>query len=276
VLDPHGQHPESLSKSLPKTSHFVFLDANNPVKGLYTIGRELQSRLDAPNKHSAPVVLCVDELAYCTRQRYAPTLQVLLERISCEGRKTAVYVLASSQDTRVRKSGDFRDTLSSAYLFNIKSGMARSLLQDKEEVQRHGKVRELNEKGVALFVPTEDESRVVRVPYCAPRDMQYIEAIYRNMNSPEKQPEQGFEQSREQDEQVTVHQMFKQRLEQHGISLNMVSKQTGIAKSTLSNFLNGKGNLTPEQQTTLEHTLNSLQKQPEQRAINLPEPRIIQ
>ena len=190
VLDPHRNHPDGLSNSLPKTEHFHFVDPGSPRQELYAFNRHLQNRLDHSNGDQ-PLVFVCDELNYCSKQPYANSLQALFDRISTEGAKAKCYLLASSQDTRIKKGLDFRDTLSSCYVFDLKSSQARFLLQDKDEVLKHKRIRDRHEKGVCLFVPTEDESQAVKVPYCSPGDVNYLEKEYGN--SPEHPGNEGDE-----------------------------------------------------------------------------------
>lgn len=164
ILDPHSHHDESLSKSLPSSEHFTVLTegAQGVKTGIHAFNRLLQHRLDS-GIVAAPAVFVCDELSFCSKQKYGQTLSILLERIANEGRKAKCYALLSSQDCRVKRSGDFRDMLSSSYTFQIKAKQAGYFLQDRDEVE---KVKQIHEKGVALLSPTDNESRLVKVPFC--------------------------------------------------------------------------------------------------------------
>ena len=265
VLDPHAEHDESLSKSLPRTEHFQFIDAAKPTADLYRFNRILQERLDVPARY-APAVLVVDEMSFCSRQKYAPTLQGVLERVANEGRKAKVYALLSSQDTRARKTGDFRDMLSSSYIFQIKPAHARYLLQDHDEVE---KVKQIQGRGVALFSPTDNESRLVRVPFCSSQDVHFIESRFtsNSLKSPlerPEQPERSLEQAPIQCVQVSVQASvqdgFRQRMTACGITQNRLALLAGVPKSSLSVYLNG-GNMEQEKIDRIEHALNSMEEQ---------------
>lgn len=260
VLDPHQEHNESLSANMPKTEHFHFLHAGNPRKGLYKFNDLLQERLDQPCKRD-PLVLVVDEMSFVSRQKYAPTVQGVLERIANEGRKAGVFALLSSQDTRTRKTGDFRDMLSSSYIFQIKSSQARYLLQDREEVE---KVKQIQEPGVALFSPTNNESRLVRVPFCSGADVLYMENLCNKkpLNDLEKQPKQAeisiTEQPKTFPVQNPLSDAFRERLNAVGISQNALARLANVPKSSLSVFFN-TGKISEEYHSVLDKTLTMLE-----------------
>ena len=269
ILDPHQEHDESLSANMPKTEHFHFLNAGNPRKGLYKFNSLLQERLEQPGERD-PLVLVVDEMSFCSRQKYAPTLQGILERVSNEGRKAKVYALLSSQDTRTRKTGDFRDLLSSSYIFQIKSSQARYLLQDREEVE---KVKQIQERGVALFSPTNDESKLVRVPFCSSADVLSIENRVKAhaLNNAEKQPEPVEISTPEQPHPLPVQpsraDVFRERLNAVGITQNQLARLAGVPKSSLSVFFN-TDKMSEEYVSAIDNTLNTLENQPEQEVMS--------
>lgn len=268
ILDPHQEHDESLSANMPKTEHFHFLHAGNPRKGLYKFNDLLQERLDQPGKRD-PLVLVVDEMSFVSRQKYAPTVQGVLERIANEGRKADAFALLSSQDTRTRKTGDFRDMLSSSYIFQIRSSQARYLLQDREEVE---KVKQIQERGVALFSPTNDDSRLVRVPFCSPADIRYIENRFNqaSANILEKQPEPAEISAPEQVNALPVQpsraDVFRERLNAVGITQNQLARLANVPKSSLSVFFN-TDKMSDDYISAIDHTLNTLENSPEQEEI---------
>lgn len=279
VLDPHRNHPDGLSNSLPKTEHFIFLDPNSPRQGFYQFNRKLQSRLDHPNGEQ-PLVFVCDELNYCSKQPYANSLQALFGRIATEGAKAKCYLLASSQDTRTKKGLDFRDTLSSCYVFDLKSSQARFLLQDKDECLKHKRIRDLHEKGVCLFVPSEDESQPVKVPYCSPGDVKYLEKKsagnrYGSIQVTNKKrlgneggdnPEtdgnsdpvtEGVADSgnatvSEVLPDTTVLAEIDTYMQDHDVSLSKFAEMTGVNKGYLSQCLKGEKKLSSESRMKLE------------------------
>jgi len=278
VLDPHAGHGESVSKDLPKTDNFTYLDTGDPRKGFYDFNRILQARLDHPNG-DRPAVFVVDELSFCSRQKYAPTLSTLLERISNEGRKAKCYALLSSQDCRIKRTGDFRDMLSSSYCFALKPAQSRLLLQDRDEQAKVKMLHEQKIKGVALFSPSENESRLVKVPFCQTSDVQRLTFVtpaaahqvktnvkQDTLNTLEKQPEHL--------ETMSENELIQRQMKTKGISLRTLAKMASIPNSTLSNYLNGKGDLNSENLQKIRESLENpehlehSEKQTEQNTLN--------
>jgi len=252
ILDPHSGHGESVSKDLPRTANFTYLDTGDPRQGFYAFNRLLQERLDHPNG-DAPAVFVVDELSFCSRQKYAQTLSTLLERISNEGRKAKCYALLSSQDCRIKRTGDFRDMLSSSYCFALKPAQSRLLLQDRDEQLKVKMLHEQKLKGVALFSPSENESRLVRVPLCQ---------VKTPLNTLAKQPEHS--------DLMSAGEAMKQQMDMQAMSLRTLAKLSGVPISSLSNYLNGKGDLNPANLRKIHESLanpeqvNTLEKHIEQ------------
>ena len=173
IHDPHAEHRESLAQTLPKCRQIRFTGAN-PLPDVRRFAEALQERIDTNTTDAPPLVFVVDELAYCSRQKYFPTFQAMFDRISTEGRKVRVYLLASSQDLRFRKTGDFRDTLSSSFLFNLKSGQVKAFTQDNDLTKLHKVVRVANAPGLALLDLTDGEPAIIKTPFCSPNDARFL------------------------------------------------------------------------------------------------------
>jgi len=174
VHDPHAEHKESLANTLPSCEQIAFTDRQNPIPAITAFIRDMQDRIDSNVTDGDPCVFVVDELAYCAKQKYFPTIQAAFDRISTEGRKVGFYLIASSQDARFRKTGDFRDTLSSAFLFNIKSNHVKAFSQDDDMVKLHKQVRTANRPGVALLDLTDGDPVIIQTPYCSPNDARFL------------------------------------------------------------------------------------------------------
>jgi len=263
ILDPHKRRKDSLTASLPGCEAFVLLDDVDPTQGLYAFGRLLQGRIDSGQESFAPLVFVCDELNYCSKQKYAVTLQTLFDRIATEGRKVNVYLLVSSQDTRMKKGLDFRDTLASSYVFKLKTRQASYLLQDTEETAKHKAVKE---KGEALLNMTTGESRLVKVPHCSIRDMQYFQAEFMHQaNGPDVTDRENSEETLDdvsggvtttETGGPTVSRLSRY-MQQTGLSLSQTAKATGINKGYLSQVLNGKKPLSDNAETTLTEYLTA-------------------
>ena len=273
VIDPHQKRPEGLTAGLPKTEHFTYLDPHDFRQGLYLFNQALSRRLETKQDYGqSPLVLLIDELPLVVGASQGSSVQALLGRISKEGRKVAVYCLISGQDTRLKAAGADRDLLCSQIAYDLRKKQARYLFDDSEIVELHKVVRESKEKGLCVFAPTDDLPMVVKQPHCKPEDVQLVERIVKQangepisipscrsaqpvqsmntVNTLEKQAEQS-----ESQEILSIKTQLKQEMEKQGLSLNKTSQETGIAKSTLSNFLNSKGELSDNQFSALTDLL---------------------
>ena len=173
VLDPHAARQNSLAASLPSTSHFHILDAADPMAGLAEFGNELRRRLLSQDATFPPRILLVDELPALARKPYAKHLQALCETTSQEGRKVNVFLLATAQDLRQKKIGDFRESLSSAYFFKGKPNQVELFLDDSDAARMYR--ANVTHQGVALFSSADDAPRLVAIPECKPSDLRYLE-----------------------------------------------------------------------------------------------------
>jgi hypothetical protein len=262
ILDPHAKRPDSLSASLPRCDAFVRIAPDDPTPGLYAFNRMLSDRLDAPEDTVfPPLVFVCDELNYCSKQRYAVTLQTLFDRIATEGRKVWVYLLVSSQDTRMKKGLDFRDCLASSYVFRMKPKQASYLLQDSEETAKHKRVRG---KGEALLNLTTGESQIVKVPFCAPSDFLRAEQEFVRVANGAPVASVGNVAATQEPvacavasdvaggcDALTLPEQVSVWMQNHNTTLSGLALQCGINKGTLSKFLN-TGKLSDDNVQKLE------------------------
>ncbi|MDY0095453.1 MAG: hypothetical protein RBT80_22390 [Candidatus Vecturithrix sp.] len=178
-IDPHYPHPKSLGyktrpiweAGLMKMATFKddMLAVLNQVEGI------IDHRLRQIDTDTTPVVLVIDELAFLAKTSIGSAIAHTMERISTEGRKCAVYMLASSQTWLVARTGDssvVRDTLTSAFVHRIKPKQANLLLQDKEEAEKVKKY--IKQAGDVLLCPVNDESVVCKMPFTTETDMQTV------------------------------------------------------------------------------------------------------
>ena len=121
-------------------------------------------------------------------------------------------------------------------------------------------------RGVALFSPTNDESRLVRVPFCSTRDVCYIENCcgQESLNPLEKQPEplpeQISEHAEQLDVQANIQDVFKSRMERLNLGQNRLAEIASVPKSSMSVFMNS-GMTTPQNLQKIESALNTLEEQ---------------
>ncbi len=265
-IDPHYPHPKSLgAKTKPLWDAGLMIMAtykDDMLKMLKEIDQIIQRRLKQVDVDTTPVVLVIDELAFLSTTSIGPEIAQTMERISMEGRKCAVYMLASSQTWLTAKTGgssSVRDTLTSAFVHRIKPKQANLLLQDKDEASKVKK--HVKHAGQALLVPVGDESVVVKMPFTTEADMSYVVGMIGReefTTQPTKDPKKGVQQSENSQppnlptsqppsSPPPLRERVKMLMSAKQLSYRAIHKETGIALSTLSNFLNNKGSLTPEQ-----------------------------
>ncbi len=179
AIDPHYPHPKSLGfKTKPLWEAGLMSMAtykDDMLAVLNAVERTIDKRLQQIDTDTTPLVLVIDELAFLVKTSIGPAVTHTMERISMEGRKCAVYMLASSQtwlSSRTGKSSVVRDTLTSAYVHRIKPKQANLLLQDKEEAEKVKK--HVKHAGDALLVPVGDESLIVKMPFTTDADMRLV------------------------------------------------------------------------------------------------------
>lgn len=175
-IDPHYPHPKSLGyKTRPLWENGLMQIATNMIamqETLDEIEATIDNRLQQKDTDETPVVLVIDELAFLNKTSIGKPLAHVMERISTEGRKCAVYMLASSQTWLVTRTGEssvVRDTLTSAYVHRIKPKQANLLLQDKDTSQM---VKDYVKKpGECLLYPVNDDPAICTMPYTTEEDM---------------------------------------------------------------------------------------------------------
>ena len=279
-LDPHKhKRDKSLLGSLPHLSQIYAMNDDDPINDFAMIEHELNSRLASDKQAFAPFIFLIDELPTLTKRSYAKPLKDLCESIAQQGRKVSVFLLASAQDLREKKIGDFRASLSSAYFFKGKSAQVKAFLGNDTDAEKQ--FRQVHGPGAALFSPTDNEPQLIAIPECRPSDLSpltrfnrvndsvtsehhtdhpsnvvNLQEVRERLNSPEHKPEQCSEYSEQCSEQASI----KKRMNSLNVSLNGLSKLAGVPKSSLSVYLNG-GKLSEEYKHAIQETLSALQKQ---------------
>ena len=276
VLDPHQARKDSLLGSLPKTRHFQPIDSENPLPALEEFGAELRRRLLSEEESFPPRILLIDELNQLTKEPYKPQLVALCEAVCQRGRKVNVFLLATAQDLREKKIGDFRTSISSAYFFKGKSSQVKAFLADSdaERVYR----RNVTRHGVALFSSADEEPRLMSIPECRPQDLLRlgagtqptqpsvdtgadVDAPQANVGadvidfaarreqrgnttptvSSTKQPESGALPALPQD---ALAAQLREYLQAQNMSLSKFADGAGVNKGLLSVFLRGEKRLS--------------------------------
>lgn len=303
-IDPHYPHPKSLgAKTKPLWESGLMTMAtfkDDMLKVLAEVERTIDRRLKTLESDAVPVVLVIDELAFLSKTPLGAMIAHTMERISTEGRKCQVYMLASSQTWLAARTGDssvVRDTLTSAYVHRIKPKQANLLLQDRDEAEKVKKY--VKQAGEALLCPVGSDSVVVRIPYTTEADLRRVveqvgavtisptpshkrvttgsftpqiveppppvtdlDAEFEKLTTdvppaflpdteaePQEQPQITPDEPDAEEEQVALLPLADRMklLLADGVTYGEIYKATGIAKSTMYNFVNGKGNLKSEQ-----------------------------
>lgn len=177
-IDPHYPHPQSLGKKieplwkagLMKFAHMKY-DIIEMCEQVETL---IETRMNEAKEYYTPAVIVIDELHFLCKTSMKNAIVHMMERISTEGRKVQVYMLASSQTWLAAIFGNSvtRDTLTSAYVHRIKPRQANYLLQDKEESDKVKKY--IKRAGQALLCPVSGESSIVDIPFTTAEDMQKL------------------------------------------------------------------------------------------------------
>ncbi len=178
-IDPHYPHPKSLGfKTKPLWEAGLITMAtfkDDMLTVLHKIESTIDRRLKQIDKETTPVVLVIDELAFLTKTSIGNAVTHTMERISTEGRKCAVYMLASSQTWLVSRTGNssvVRDTLTSAFIHRIKPKQANLLLQNKEDADKVKKY--VKHAGDVLLCPVHDDPIICKIPFTTDTDMHLV------------------------------------------------------------------------------------------------------
>lgn len=250
-IDPHYPHPKSLGyKTKPLWESGLMTMATNKddsLRVLKEIEKTIDQRLQQIDTDTTPVVLVIDELAFLAKTSLGKPLAHTMERISTEGRKCAVYLLASSQTWLVARTGEssvVRDTLTSAYVHRIKPKQANLLLQDKDEADKVKKY--VKQAGDVLLCPVNDESIICKMPYTTDADMHTLLSMFGSSLQPDI--DKMFQQMSRGTEPAHIQ-------EEKQLSIRQIERETGIPYSALQRYYSENKALKPEYQKKLDDYL---------------------
>lgn len=254
VLDLHYPAPESLGAALgPLAGHPALTLVSNPFAlddPLAAVEQTLDARLASGRQTFPPLVLVVDE-----HERWAAHVArlVALElRIINEGRKVRVYLFLTSKSAKADKIGDsaLRDNMVTSYVFKTKTHNARTFFKDREKEALLGQVTDVGE---AIFTNRRDESRVVKLPYATPGDMQTV--AERLPEEPEEPAPDSPALADSMPEQLTP-ELAKAQRQRLGWSLqDLVDRCALKNKMQLSRFEHGSPTLSDAEQRQVLQTL---------------------
>ena len=246
-IDPHYPHPKSLGFKTKPLWDAGLMHMATYLDDMLAILREVEAtidhRLQQHDTATTPVVLVIDELAFLAKSSIGGQIAHTMERIATEGRKCAVYLLASSQTWLVARTGDssvVRDTLTSAFVHRIKPKQANLLLQDKDEAEKVK--RFVKHPGDVLLCPVNDESVVCQMPLTTDADMARVVDLTRGQYTVNKQVvDQPVDQPVDRAKSgVDLVDRVNAMLKNNVISWAELVEKTGLDAGFLSKILHGK------------------------------------
>lgn len=179
-IDPHYPHPKSLgakTRPLWEQGYMALASTDEEIlQALQEVETTIFERIRRIDEATHPVVLVLDEVAFLAKSAtVGKAVTSTMERVSTEGRKCEVYMLASSQTWLAARTGGssvVRDTLTSAYVHRIKPKQANLLLQDKAEAEM---VRQyVKQAGDVLLCSVNDDPVVAQMPYATEEDLKLV------------------------------------------------------------------------------------------------------
>ncbi len=177
VIDPHKQHPESLSsliKPLEQTGHVTVINPFNTPTLLKKLNQTLDRRLAGEEPGEPGILLVIDEMARLAKMECFETLVTFLERCTEETRKANITFIGASHKWTARHfkgRADIRACMNSMLIHKTKPSQADLLLEDAQDKNL---VKQIQRPGEAILVTDYDQPIVVSIPYCTRKDMHAI------------------------------------------------------------------------------------------------------
>jgi hypothetical protein len=191
VIDPHKQHPESLSSlitPLEQTGHITIINPFDTPALLEKLNRTLDRRLSGEESSSPGILLMIDEMARLAKMECFETLVTFLERCTEETRKANITFIGASHKWTARHfkgRADIRACMNSMLIHKTKPSQADLLLEDAQDKNL---VKQIQRPGEAILVTDYDQPTVVSIPFCTHKDMHTIAAMIGQTSVAESQP----------------------------------------------------------------------------------------
>ncbi len=186
VIDPHKQHPESLSSLIQPLEQSGYVSAINPFDTptlIRNLNQTLDRRLNGEEASAPPILLVIDELARLATMDCFDELLAFLERCTEEIRKANIIFIGSSHKWTARHfkgRADIRRCMNSMLIHKTKPSQANLLLEDTADKNL---VKQIQAPGEAILVTDYGEPTLVTIPRCSQKDMQQVAELLRQ-NSP--------------------------------------------------------------------------------------------
>ena len=186
VIDPHKQHPESLSsliQPLEQSGHVSIVNPFHITTLIRNLDQTLDRRLKGEEASAPPILLVIDELARLATMDCFDELLGFLERCTEEIRKANIIFIGSSHKWTARHfkgRADIRRCMNSMLIHRTKPSQADLLLEDTSDKNL---VKQIQRPGEAILVTDYGEPTLVSIPRCSREDMQQVAEILRQ-NSP--------------------------------------------------------------------------------------------
>lgn len=177
ICDPQAGDAESLANRVAPLRPAMLCDIADDDKSIgqaLDLAYEVLDRRDKGDRDRRPVIVAIDEWLSLRRGKLADRLPELVEAFATRGRKMNVHCMLLTQRADKDAIGDFRNTLASSYIYRMRPDEAR-MLTGLRAAQLPNDVLQL-EPGECYLLDTRGQLRKVRIPHCAPADIERVAA----------------------------------------------------------------------------------------------------
>jgi len=180
LLDPHSNHPESLTsqlKPLIRDGYITEIPNFEVKKTLLELDMHINSRLNGQEPCAPPLVIMFDELCRIIKTASSEMLKLFigfLERCTEETRKANVLFCGISPKWTAKNFGnhaDIRRCLNSVLVHQMKLSEAKLLLEDQEQKTL---LKQIRKPGDCVLVTDFDKPVKVSMPYCMRSDFEFL------------------------------------------------------------------------------------------------------
>ena len=175
ICDPQAGDVESLANRVAPLRSAMLCDIADDDKSIgaaLDLAYDVLDRRDKGDSDRRPVIVAIDEWLSLRRGKLADRLPELVEAFSTRGRKMNVHCMLLTQRADKDAIGDFRNTLASSYIYRMRPDEAR-MLTGLRAAQLPPDVLQL-EPGECYLLDTRGQLRKVRIPHCAPADLERV------------------------------------------------------------------------------------------------------